>query len=227
MKAKDVMVRASVTLLDEEFVRWPMLELAGYIDEAVKAIVSVKPSASSATMTLSLLAGTKQVLPTDSRIVQLLDIMRNLGTGGVGGRVIRSTSRASLDSNEPNWHNPVSVPFRKEVRQFVFDEILPLEYYVYPGNDGTGTVEAAVSKLPASVVDSHTGDAAVLSTWDIDVGIADIYLPPVIDYTLYRAFSKEDPAASPQRAITHFQAFATAIGLKSQVESSTSPGRKR
>jgi hypothetical protein len=49
----------------------------------------------------------------------------------------------------------------------------------------------------------------------------------LLDYVLYRAFSKEDPAAAPQRAVTHYQAFATAIGIQSQVETATSPGRKR
>lgn len=227
MLATAIMSSAATLLLDEEHVRWPLAELAAWLDEGVRAIVVVKPSASSVTMTLTLDKGTKQKLPDDASILQLLDIIRNVeGINGAAGRAIRSASRAELDSNQPRWHDPAYVPFRKEVRQFVFDEGLPREFFVYPGNDGTGQIDAAVAKLPATIVERHEGDETSLATWELVVGIADQYQPALLDYVMYRAFSKEDPAASPQRAVTHYQAFATAIGLRSQVESSTSPGRK-
>lgn len=227
MNASEIMAKAAVLLLDEENVRWPLQELAGWLDEGVRAVVTVKPSASSFIITLELAKGTRQSLPDDASILQLLDLIRNVeGSNGAAGRAIRSASRAELDSNEPRWHDPSYVPFRKEVRQFVFDAGLPREFFVFPGNDGSGKVEAAVAKLPATIVSRHGGDVAVVSTWDIEVGIADQYQPALLDYVMYRAFSKEDPAAAPQRAVTHYQAFATAIGLRSQVETATSPGRK-
>ncbi|KQV27838.1 hypothetical protein ASC97_05585 [Rhizobium sp. Root1203] len=228
MDASSIMLSASTLLLDDEHVRWPLSELAGWLDEGVRAIVTVKPSASSVTMELSLVRGTKQKLPEDdTSILQLLDVLRNIeGVNGAGGRAIRSASRAELDSNQPRWHDPSYVQFRKEVRQFVFDEGLPREFFVYPGNDGTGKIDAAVAKLPTTIVSRHSGSVDDISTWAIGVGIADQYQPALLDYVMYRAFSKEDPAAAPQRAVTHYQAFATAIGLRSQVESATSPGRK-
>jgi len=227
MFASTIMTSAAVLLFDEEHIRWPLAELAAWLDEGVCAIVVVKPSASSVTMTLELEKGTKQKLPDDASILQLLDILRNVeGINGAAGRAIRSASRAELDSNQPRWHDPAYVPFRKEVRQFVFDAGLPREYFVYPGNDGTGKIDAAVAKLPDTIVSRQSGDETSVASWEIDVGLADQYQPALLDYVMYRAFSKEDPAASPQRAVTHYQAFATAIGLRSQVESSTSPGRK-
>lgn len=228
MLARKIITDASIILVDTDFVRWPMRELAGWLDHGVLSIITVKPSASSETIELSLDRGTKQTLPNDQRIRQLLDVMRNLGgSNGAAGRAIRSVSRSELDGNQPNWHDPRYVPFRKEVRHFVFDEALPREFYVVPGNDGTGSVEAAVATLPERVTDRVTGDVDVLESYEIDVGIGDEYEPALLDYVLYRAFSKEDPAASPQRAVTHYQAFATAIGLQTQVETATSPGRKR
>lgn len=228
MLARKIITDASIILIDTDFVRWPMHELAGWLDHGVLSIITVKPSASSETIELSLARGTKQKLPDDQRIRQLLDLMRNLGgSNGAAGRAIRSVSRSELDGNQPNWHDPRYVPFRKEVRHFVFDETLPREFYVVPGNDGTGSVEAAVATLPERVTDRVTGDVDVLESYEIEVGIGDEYEPALLDYVLYRAFSKEDPAASPQRAVTHYQAFATAIGLQTQVETATSPGRKR
>lgn len=228
MLASKIITDASVILMDVDFVRWPISELAGWLDHGVLSIITVKPSASSETIELSLDRGTKQKLPDDQRIRQLLDLTRNLGgANGAAGRAIRSVSRSELDGNEPNWHDPRYVAFRKEVRHFVFDETLPREFYVVPGNDGTGLVEAAVATLPERVVDRVTGDTDTLASYELEVGIGDEYEPALLDYVLYRAFSKEDPAASPQRAITHYQAFATAIGLQTQVETATSPGRKR
>lgn len=228
MLASKIIKDAAVILIDDEFIRWPVRELAGWLDHGVLSIITVKPSASSETISLSLVRGTKQTLPNDQRIRQLLDLMRNLGgTNGAAGRAIRSVARSELDGNEPNWHDPRYVPFRKEVRQFVFDEALPREFYVVPGNDGTGVVEAAVATRPERVVDRVTENITDIASYDVEIGIGDEYEPALLDYVLYRAFSKEDPAAAPQRAVTHYQAFATAIGLQSQVESATSPGRKR
>ncbi len=226
MKAKDIMLRVSVDLLDSDHVRWPLEELARHIEDAVKVIIVAKPSAASTLMELTLVKGTKQALPDN--IVQLLDIVRNLeGTNGAAGRIVRSTSRAELDANAPRWHDPSYVPFRREVRQFVFDELLPKNYFVFPGNDGTGRVEAAVSKLPPLITDLQNGNVTDIDTWDVEVGIPDQYQPVVQDYVLYRANGKEDTAADPAKAVQHFQAFATALGIQSQVESSTSPGRRK
>lgn len=229
IEAKAIMRDVAVTLLDEEHVRWTPGELAGYIDDAVKTIVTVKPAAASKVATIPLVRGTSQRLPLDQRYKQLLDIRRNVhGANGAGGRAIRATTRAELDANAPRWHDPSYVPFRPEVRQFVFDENLPLEFLVVPGNDGTGSVEAVVVQTPTLLLE-QVPEASWddITAWDgIGVALDDIYEPAVKDYVLYRSFSKEDPAAAPGRAATHYQMFATVLGVRSQVESATSPARK-
>lgn len=228
MKASEILTKAGIQLLDEDHVRWPLPELAGWIDEAVKNVVLAKPSASSATVLLTLAQGTKQKLPDNQRIVMLLNIVRNI-VGAAAGRVIKPTSVNQLDTADPNWHSAAHWPFKKEVRQFVFDETLPREFYVFPGNDGTGQVEAAVSKLPLTVVEQlpESADGSQISSWDIDVGLGDEYAAPVLDYVLYRAFDKEDPASSPGRAVAHYQVFATALGIQSQVQTANTPNRKK
>ncbi len=227
--AKELMRRAGVQLLDEEHVRWPLPELATWIDEGVSAIVVAKPSAASVTMSFDVAKGTKQRLPDDQGIVQLLDITRNLNVSadGAGGRMIRPTTRSQLDTQMPRWHDPSYQPFQAEVRQFVFDELLPREFYVFPGNNGTGIVEIVVSQLPPTVVSQATGDTSLLATWAVPVGLPDEYQAALLEYLLYRAFDKEDPASAPNRAVTHYQAFATAVGIKSQVETIATPNRAR
>ncbi|PZU85216.1 MAG: hypothetical protein DI528_12840 [Shinella sp.] len=229
IKASDIMRRAATQLIDEDHIRWPLPELADWIGEAVSEIVKAKPSASSRSMNLSLVAGTKQKLPTDQRIMLLLDISRNVeGTGGAGGRMIKPVTRDSLDALEPRWHDPAQVPFKKEVRHFIYDATVPLEYSCYPGNDGTGMVEANVSYLPPSVAALiGTADPTDIATWNVSIGLSDEYQAPVLDYVMYRAFSKEEPASTPGRAAGHYQVFATSIGIQVQVEQSNSPNRRR
>lgn len=226
MKASDIMRDAAVLLLDEEFARWPLSELAEWIDRGVETIITAKPSAKSKTHVMTLVTGTKQSLPDDQGIVQLLDVVRNIGAGDAPGRMVRQTARSELDSNEPNWHNPAKVPYRAEVRQFVFDEILPKTYWVYPGNDGTGKLETIVSFLPDGVVSLHTGDVADIATWNITVSLDDQYRPALLDYVMWRALSKEDVAATFQKATAFFQSFQTALGVQVQVEEATAAGKR-
>ena len=46
-KASEIMKLAGVQLLDEDHIRWPLTELADWVNDGVKAIVLAKPSASS------------------------------------------------------------------------------------------------------------------------------------------------------------------------------------
>ncbi|WP_316159652.1 MULTISPECIES: DUF6682 family protein [unclassified Bradyrhizobium] len=223
--AKQVMALAGRLLQDEEAVRWTLPELADWINEAVKAIVLAKPSANSVTAVLSLTAGTYQELPDQYQT--LLRIVRNISSEGpprVGGRVVRVTTRDALDAQAPYWHDPRQTPYKAEVRQFVFDEESPRSFYVYPGNDGTGKIEAIVAELPAQI--AATGDPAALASYDQDIGLEDIYLSPVLDFVLFRAMSKDSDAGNPIGAVAHYQAFASAVGIKTQVEGANSPNAR-
>lgn len=227
---KDVMEKAGILLNDEQHVRWTLPELCLWINDGVRAVVMAKPSASSKTVILSLVEGTLQRLPTDltPKAFALLRIIRNLKTTAEspreGGRIIRMTDQAALDVEVPGWHDGATVTFKKEVRQATFDPEVPLEYYVYPGNDGTGIIEAAVSTIPIALTAS--GNVDVLGSYISDIGLPEPWSPPVIDYVLYRAQMKDDTAGSGGRAMTHYQQFATAVGLKVQVERSSNPNTK-
>lgn len=220
--AAQIMIAAGRVLNDEDATRWTFPELAAWINEGVKAIALAKPSAVAQTVTISLSAGTWQGLAADQ--LSLLRVTRNItaiGPPRKGGRIIRMTTHAALDASAPDWHNPDKVPYKKEVRQCVYDEDAPRSFYTYPGNDGNGIIEAVVSKLPTAIVAS--GDESLLASYDQDVGLPDVYLPPLTDYALYRAFSKDETEGSPGAAVRHYQAFAGAMGLKVKVAHSSNP----
>ncbi len=226
----DIMRRAGILLLDEEHVRWTLLELAEWINDAVRAIVIAKPSASTRDIVIHLQAGTLQNVPTDGTPApqQLISITRNLRSAEpprLAGRAIGPTSRAALDAREPNWHDERVVQRRREVKQFFVDVEDPLRFWVYPGNDGGGLVEAIVSVLPAPLM--AAGDTNLLSSWNTAVGLKDVYATPILDYVLYRAQSKDDTGANPGRAATHFQAFSTALGIGADAEGRASPSTRR
>lgn len=225
---REIMVRAGRLLGDEDFVRWTLPELCDWINEGVRATILAKPSAKTETRALVLVEGTKQAVPTapEPTPLALVGINCNLITDAprLPGRAIRSTTRAQLDAQEPYWHNPCHVPYQREARQFVFDELNPLEYYVYPGNTGDGLVEAVVSVLPARLTAS--GAADTLDAYAGEISLPEPYSVPILDYVLYRAQSKDDTAGQAGRAAAHYAQFASAVGLKIQTEGAHSPNRR-
>ncbi len=216
------MGRAAIQLQDEEYLRWTRPELATWLNDAVNAILLAKPSASTQTIVMPLQHGTWQQLPRTGTPtpLMLVSISRNILDGPPerrGGRIITPVDRALLDAQDPHWHEPSYVPFRREARHYVYDESNPLEFYVYPGNDGHGRVEAAISMRPAPIAADYSAD----------LGLPEPYSVPLLDYVMYRALSKDDVAGNAGRSAAHYQQFATAIGLKIQVERATTPNARR
>lgn len=231
LAGRDIMEAAFILLQDDDHIRWPLPELARWINEGVRALLLAKPSAHSGTRVLSLGEGTLQHIPTvagQPTPLQLLDITRNLLDADEprrGGRIVKATSQAALDAINPNWHDPRHERYRRDVRHFIFNEESPLDFYVYPGNDGTGVVEAVVSTLPAAL--AAEGDDGALESYAGDIGLPALYQPPLVDYVCYRAHSKDALTGNAALAQLHYQQFATAIGLKIQVEGATSPNARR
>lgn len=221
--ASQIITRALVILQDVDAIRWSFAELYEWIYDAQLAIVLAKPSALSGSVALPLVAGTLQKLASADHLT-LLRITRNL-VGPVepyaAGRAVRPTTRDVLDASAPDWH---MIAPKAEVRQIAFDESCPREFYVYPPNNGEGIVEAVVSLLPS--MPAIEGDAQAIESYEVEIALPEIYLIPVLDFALYRAYSKDDIGASVSRASFHYQQFATAIGIKVQVESGNNPNAR-
>lgn len=227
---REILERAGVLLSDEEYVRWTLPELCDWLNEAQRAIVLAKPSACSRTVIIDLAEGTKQSVPqTGSPLpLMLLNIVRNVASAGPpikGGRIITAVERAVLDAQEPYWHDPRRTPYRAEARHFIYDEAVPLEFYVYPGNNAQGKIEAAISVLPTRL--EASGDENDIASYGQALDLPEPYSVPLLDYVLFRAQSKDDTAGNAGRATAHYQTFAAAVGLKVQVEGATSPNARR
>ena len=207
--AQTIIDKASVQLIDLANIRWTRSELLAWLNDGMRQIVLIQPSASSTTVSKKLDAGTRQSLPTGGWL--LLQMYRNMGTSGTTpGRAIRIVSRELLDNFNPNWHTATAAA---EVRNYIYDTQDQTAFYVYPPNTGTQYVELNYSAQPTNL----TSESEVIP-------IFDIYQSSLVDYILYRACSKDaEYAPGLQLAQGYLATFVAAVGGKAQTEVSNDP----
>jgi hypothetical protein len=222
--ASDIITRAQTIVQDTTGVRWPYAELLRWLNDGQREVAVYKPSATAANVALNLVAGTLQSIGAGG--LALLRITRNLKTPvttpRVGGRAVRVVNRDVLDSQHSQWHDPTVFIYTKEVKHFCFDDADPTNFYVFPGNDGTGAIEAVISRSPVDV--TAVGDVNILTSYNQPITIPDIYSNVLLDYVLFRAYSKDaDYAGNADRSGNHYTLFINSIAAKAQTEASVNP----
>jgi hypothetical protein len=203
-----VLARCAVLLQDPTNIRWPQAELLDWLNDGQREIALYKPNAFVKNQSKQLSAGTKQALPADG--VSLIDVVRNMGTNGTTpGNAIRAVAREILDSQTPGWHASTAAAAAKH---FVYSVLDPKNFYVYPPNDGTGHVEIIYVAAPA--------DATLLSVITLD----DIFVTALVNYVMYRAYSKDaEFAANATAAQAYYQAFQGNLAGKAGAEAGSNP----
>lgn len=223
--ATDVLHRVRNILQDAGNVRWTLPELADALNDGLLEICLLKPAACAKTIVIDMAQGTYQELAGEHS--QLMRVIRNITsadgvTPRVGGPVITPIERQILDQQIPGWHDTSVMPFSPIVRHVMTDEFDPRSFYVYPGNDGTGRVEAAVAVLPVKV--AQPADPNDIAQYTDVIDISPVYQSVLIDYMLYRAFSKDmQMANAANRAVAHYQNFNNALGVRRQIEAVANP----
>ena len=220
----DILSRAQVIVQDTTGVRWPFAELLGWLNDGQREVAIHKPSATAKNVAIPLQAGTLQTIGAGG--LALLRVTRNLKTPvttpRVGGRAVRVVDRDVLDAQHADWHDPTVFPYNKVVKHFCFDEADPTNFYVFPGNDGTGALEAVISQSPDNVV--SVGDPNVATSYRQPITIPDVYANALLDYVLFRAYSKDaDYAGNAERSATHYQLFMGSLAAKVQNEMVVNP----
>jgi hypothetical protein len=215
LTAQNLIDRVNDTLQDTTNVRWPTAELLRYLNDGQREVVLLRPDASVTTAATQLAANeTKQALPAAG--IRLLDVTRNMGANGTTpGASIRLISREVLDTQLANWHSETG---QASVKHFMFDPRNPKVYYVYPRVHASTQVwvEVVYSSAPADV-------AAAGNTISLD----DIYANAIIDFMLYRAYSKDaEYAANKEYAQQHYQSFLMSLGLKGKTDEMVNPNQR-
>lgn len=215
LTAQNLIDRVNDTLQDTTNVRWPTAELLRYLNDGQREVVLLRPDASVTTQAVQLAANeTRQALPATG--VRLLDATRNMGSAGTTpGSAIRLIAREVLDTQVPTWHSDVG---QTVVKHYMFDPRAPKQFYVYPRVHATTQVwvELVYSSAPTDV-------AGLNNTITLD----DIYANALIDFVLYRAYSKDaEYAANATYATQRYQSFLASLGIKGQTDQSVNPNQK-
>lgn len=194
--ASAVLSTVSTLIQDTTNVRWPQAELLTYLNDGQREVAIYKPNASITNGNIVLAAGTKQSLPATGLV--LVDVVRNMGNGSTPGNAIRVVAREVLDAQVPDWHNSANAT--NVVKHYVYSPLDPLKFYVYPYQTGGTYVEAIYGVTPAAV-------AAVGNAITID----DIYVPALVNYICYRAYSKDAEYAGNAAAAEKY--YVQFVGL--------------
>jgi hypothetical protein len=208
MLASDIISRAQTLLQDADGTRWTSTELLKWISDGQRVIALVRPDSCSTHTALSLAAGSKQSLPAGG--LRLLDVIRNLSESGIVGRAVRMVDRETLDAQDPNWHRAASTG---SVYNFAYDNRDPLNFYVYPPALPGKKLEIVYVKSPEEINSSTD-----------PIGLLDIYAEPLLNYVMFRAYSKDaEYGANAQLATGYFTVFSNLLGIKTGKDFAFSP----
>lgn len=207
LTAANVITRAQDLLQDATGVRWPEAELLRYLNDGRREICVFRPDLYAISYVMSLVAGTKQAVPADGS--RFMDALRNINADNSPGRAVRLVEREILDAQNPNWHSATA----GATRHFMFDERAPKLFYVYPPAVNGQKLEISYAQQPADITNTAT-----------ELTNEDVYVHGLVDYILYRAFSKDGEfAGNAERGALHYRQFVTLITTGSTVTSVVSP----
>ena len=205
MIASDVLKRCSTDLSDTGRVRWTESMLLEFLSDAMRQTVLVRPDSNSTVAVELLAAGnTKQRIPRSA--VRFLSLVRNMGAGGTSpGLPIVPTTREAMDSASATWHTDGT---SSVVDHYLYNPDTPGYFYVSP----PPTVDVYVEMEYAKDIE----DLAALSD---ELPLSSIWIEPLREYVLYRAFSLNASSANDRtRADSHLGQFYLALGEEAKAK---------
>ena len=219
LQAQHILSRVRNVLQDNTGVRWTDGELFDYLSDAQREIANIRPDATATHSNVQLATGTEQSIPSDGlRLIKVVRNMSGTASSSTGARSIRVVTEDSLNSTEPNWHDPTvtgDAVHGTSVKHYIFDGDDPRKFYVYPGVAGNAFVEVVYSKNPTSI-----GAASTL------IQVDDIFANALMNFVLYRAYLKDaEFAGNQQRAGNHYQVFTQSLARGQIVQQAMEPNQ--
>jgi len=212
MKFSALVTKVSELLTDTTNVTWELAQVQQWLAEAERQVILLRPDANAVSEEVDPADGvSKQTIPSDS--FRLLDIPHNV-VGGVPGRAISIIQRSFLDELDPNWHQADESDV---IEHFVFNDLVPEVFYLYPRPSAAARIEIQTSKIPAAP------DFGA----DPDISISDAFEGAMIQYAVWRCLSRaDDQNPDAQSAEVAYQKFIQLLGLESQSKVQASPKRR-
>lgn len=197
--AATIINRAAYLLEDTGNTTWTRGELLEWVNEGQIQVVAFAPGANTNRVNHVLAAGTQQTLPSDALV--LIDIPRN-----VNGPAVRVTTRELLDGGPVDWHTATATA---TVTNYLYDANDQYNFYVYPPNTGAGQVVLVYASVPTA-----------LSNEAQTIEVDDSYAAAIVNYALYRAYSKDTDYTSDgaAKATGYYSAFKDVIAGRNALQ---------
>lgn len=185
--AGEICDRASTTLFDETKVRWKEPELLGYLSDAQREAVLLKPTAFTKNEAVRLQPGSVQSLPSGG--VALVDIGGNMGADGLTpGRAVTQMDRTVLEAVRPSWRTETA---NGTAKHYLYDDRDPARFEVYPPQPDPGHyVQVTYGAVPPA-----------LSSVDDELSLSEIYDTALYYLVLARAFTKSSGTQDFNKAV--------------------------
>ena len=202
--ASAIIGKAQILAQDTTAIRWSLAEWLGWLNDGQREIAMIKANAYTKVANVTLVAGTKQTLPADG--IEFIEYIRSMGVGGsTPGLSARKVSRRIMDSQTPGWHSATPTV---AAQHYIFEPLAPKVFYLYPPSTGTAPAECLYSASPPDVATAATV-----------ISLDDVYSNALLDYLLYRAYSKDsESVGNAERAMLSRKAFETSLGMKAAVD---------
>lgn len=187
--AQSVIDQASFLLNDVARVHWTIDELVGWVNSAQMEIMKRNRGATSERKTFTMTAAAKslQTIPVDCFYLLTLERV-------VDGPALREVNKATLDAR-PNWTTQTGVP-----KYYAYNDDVPNVFYINPAPTQDTQVEGIFAIRPTVIT---AVDKAAVG----NLTVLDIYKDDVLNYVMYRAFSKDSEMASMEKAAGYQKAF--------------------
>jgi hypothetical protein len=220
IKVVDLLSQAQTLLLDAAGNRWSLPELQIWLNAAYREIVNIRPDSNTSVATFTCAAGIRQDLTIQfPGATELVEVVRNVASGSNHYAVIE-VDRKSLDDQRRSWPaDPSSI----SIDNFMYDPRVPWQFLVYPPALSTAQLEVIYNSVPTphTLTLVQLQNPATAET----IRLIDTYANPLLDYVMYRSFSKDsDDPSNEKRAAGHYQAMKDSLIGKTAGDNSAQPG---
>ena len=201
--------------------RWSDVELIRYLNAGIRQTITLVPEANTIETVFDTLTSrvARQSLPSGG--IKFIKASRNYANDGTTPQgVVRYAEKDALDTYDPDWEYDTTIKAdgANFFEHYCHDSREPGVFYLYPpptaDNKRIGIIHSAV---PTAI--TLVGN---------DVPLADEYLNALVQYTVYRAMTKEARETIPDALRQElWQNYLTALGLKKEAEEAASPSSNR
>lgn len=198
--AGEIVVQCQELAQDENGDIWSTAEGVAWVNDAQRALATVRPDASITRGSLLLVPGIKQSI-TGRR---LISIHYNLGPDGeTVGLPVRLIERGIKDESDPLWTQEEAAT---AINEYMYDIDNPKDFDVSPPVHASTPVhvEATQAVSPTDCVDLNS-----------TIALDDVYVPVLIEWVMYRFFGRDsEETPNHSRAMSYFGNFFHLLGVK-------------